>query len=186
MLPANYQPYIQGIREEADALGRVVTNFLNFARPDRIAFSPVHLGPLVSGAIDDLRHDNPLAQIEARGEFGVVDGDEVLLRQMIANLIRNGLEASRADGKAPIVAIEGRTDPAERVCRFTVEDNGPGISPALRDRVFRPFFTTKAQGTGLGLAIVQKVVVTHNGKVTVGSSVLGGARFEVTFPMAAA
>ncbi len=50
--------------------------------------------------------------------------------------------------------------------RMTVTDNGPGVDPAVAARMFRPFFTTKARGTGLGLALVQKIVVTHNGRVT--------------------
>ena len=130
-------------------------------------------------------HDAPQAEIRASGEFGTIDGDEVLLRQMLVNLIRNGVEASGGGG-VPSVVVEGRVDPKEGLCRFVVDDNGPGIDPSVRDRVFRPFFTTKAQGTGLGLAIVQKVVVTHNGRIVIGSSPGGGARFEVNFPLTTA
>ena len=58
-LPAHYQPYIEGIREETDALGKIVTNFLNFARPDQVQFARVDLGALVRRAADDLRHELP-------------------------------------------------------------------------------------------------------------------------------
>ena len=64
-----------------------------------------------------------------------------------------------------------------------VADNGPGIPEAARDRVFQPFFTTRSRGTGLGLAIVQKIVVTHNGRVAVGTSAGGGAKIDLTFPL---
>jgi signal transduction histidine kinase len=67
---------------------------------------------------------------------------------------------------------------------LTVDDNGPGIAESDRDRVFQPFFTTRSRGTGLGLAVVQKIVVTHNGRVTVGRSPMGGASIEILFPMA--
>ena len=182
-LPAAYRPYVEAMRQETESLGRIVTNFLNFARPEQITLMPVDLGVLVASAAEDVAHDAPQAQISVRGQFGTIDGDEVLLRQMVVNLIRNGVEACPS-GRVPSVLVEGRSDAKEGVCRFFVDDNGPGIDPSVRDRVFRPFFTTKAQGTGLGLAIVQKVVVTHNGRIVTGASSLGGARFDVTFPLA--
>jgi signal transduction histidine kinase len=64
-----------------------------------------------------------------------------------------------------------------------VQDNGPGVAAEARERVFRPFFTTKKDGTGLGLALVQKIVVTHNGRVSVTGSPFGGACFQVTLPI---
>ena len=64
-----------------------------------------------------------------------------------------------------------------------VSDNGPGVDPAIMSRMFRPFFTTKSKGTGLGLALVQKIIVTHNGRVTVANGEDGGARFTVTLPL---
>ena len=182
-LPPAHRPYVEAMRQETESLGRIVTNFLNFARPDQITLMPVDLSALVEGAAEDVAHDAPQAQISVRGQFGTIDGDEVLLRQMVVNLIRNGVEACDS-GRVPSVLVEGRIDAKEGVCRFFVDDNGPGIDPSVRDRVFRPFFTTKPQGTGLGLAIVQKVVVTHNGRIATGSSSLGGARFDVTFPLA--
>ena len=68
---------------------------------------------------------------------------------------------------------------------MSVEDNGPGIPESERTKVFRPFFTSRARGTGLGLAIVQKIVLTHQGRVSVGTSLAGGAAIELTFRLAA-
>jgi signal transduction histidine kinase len=65
----------------------------------------------------------------------------------------------------------------------TVTDNGPGIEPAVANRMFRPFVTTKAHGSGLGLALVQKIIVTHNGRVSAASAQSGGARLAVTLPL---
>jgi signal transduction histidine kinase len=73
-------------------------------------------------------------------------------------------------------------DQKRKASTVTVEDNGPGIPVAARDRVFQPFYTSKRNGTGLGLALVQKIIVFHNGRIHVGSSELGGARLQVTLP----
>ena len=76
-------------------------------------------------------------------------------------------------------------DRLQRVSRISVNDNGPGIPAALRERVFRPFFTSKRGGTGLGLALVQKIIVFHNGRVQVGVSPAGGASLHLTLPVSA-
>ena len=67
--------------------------------------------------------------------------------------------------------------------RVSVSDNGPGVDPAVATRMFRPFFTTKARGTGLGLALVQKIIVTHNGRVSAANAVGGGACLTVALPL---
>jgi nitrogen fixation/metabolism regulation signal transduction histidine kinase len=182
-LPEIYRPYVDGIRQETDALGHIVTNFLNFARPERMSFAAVDLQGVVQRAVDDLRHELPPGtETEVRGTFGVVHGDEVLLRQVFGNLLRNATEACEAAGTAPRVTFTGEVDGVQ--CRVTVQDNGPGIPEEARERVFQPFFTSRARGTGLGLSIVQKIVVTHNGRVTVGISERGGASILVTLPHA--
>lgn len=180
-----YATYLQGIRDETEALGRVVNNFLNFARPTQLTLAPVALSEVLADAVDDLR-----GQVEARGgtlsvegDFGVVDGDAVLLRQAFVNLLRNALEACEPAAIVPRLTVAGNADPGPNVLRVTVSDNGPGIDPAMRERVFKPFFTTRPQGTGLGLALVQKIVVTHNGRVTVGRSEDGGAAFHIVLPL---
>jgi signal transduction histidine kinase len=184
-LPDKYRPYVHGIRQEAEALGSVVTNFLNFARPQQVTFAPVDLERLVRRAADDLRHELPPGtDIDVTGEFAHIDGDEVLLRQVFGNLIRNAAEACQSAGTAASIRIVGTSDRVHGTCRVSVEDNGPGIPESARDKVFRPFFTTRTRGTGLGLAIVQKIVLTHHGRVGVGASAAGGASIELTFRLA--
>jgi two-component system sensor kinase FixL len=84
---------------------------------------------------------------------------------------------------APRITIEGGVDHRQAVASLTVTDNGAGIDPSIRDRIFRPFVTTKPDGTGLGLALVQKIIVTHNGRVAATSLPGGGAVLHVTLPM---
>ena len=183
-LPAQYRPYVEGIRQESDALGKVVTNFLNFARPEQIALAPLDFGTIAQRAAGDLHHELPAGtRVTVAGDFGRILGDEVLLRQVFGNLLRNAAEACDKSGRVPLVTIVGAVDTRLGTCRVSVDDNGPGITEADRDRVFQPFFTTRSRGTGLGLAIVQKVVVLHNGRITVGASAAGGASFQLTFPL---
>lgn len=179
---------VEGIRQETDALGRIVTNFLNFARPAQLAVAPVDLRALVDSVAGEVRSevDARGGSITVDGEFPPIDGDEVLLRQAISNLARNALEACVQAGVAPRVQIEGRVDAGHRSVRLAVSDNGPGIDPSVRERIFRPFFTTKRDGTGLGLALVQKIVVTHNGRVSAHAAPGGGALLEVVLPLGAA
>ena len=186
-LPAPYAACVEGIRNETQALGEVVDKFLGFARPATLAVAPVDVQALASRAASEIRSDVVArgGEVIVAGEFGFVEGDEVLLRQALSNLCRNALEACVVAGRPPAIELLGSVDRSRDVLRITVTDNGPGIDPADRDRVFQPFFTTKSAGTGLGLALVQKIVVTHNGRVSVSEAPGGGARFHVALPLRA-
>jgi len=184
-LPPHARPYVEGIRAEAVALGEVVTNFLNFARPAPLALSDVDLRMLCERVAEE-------SQLEARalggditllGEFGLMQGDEVLLRQAFSNLLRNATEACAGASIIPKVIVESTMNVQGGTCTITVDDNGPGVPVSARDRIFQPFFTSKKQGTGLGLALVQKIVVSHNGRLSVAASPLGGARLQVVLPI---
>jgi len=179
--------YLEGLRQETDALQQVVTNFLNFARPAQLAVARVSLAAIAERAADDVRGEVGArgGEVLVEGQFGEVDGDDVLLRQAVSNLVRNAVEACAAADRPPRIVLSGRVDREQRIVRLSVADNGPGIDPAVRDRIFRPFFTTKREGTGLGLALVQKIIVTHNGRVAAGASPGGGgASFDIVLPLA--
>jgi signal transduction histidine kinase len=184
-MPEPYRPYVEGIRAETESLSQVVTNFLNFARPAQLTLARVSLKAVSERAADEVRADVRAlgGDVEVSGEFGELEGDEVLLRQAFSNLLRNAFEASSSTAHPPRILIQSEVDRLQRVSRISVNDNGPGIPAALRERVFRPFFTSKRGGTGLGLALVQKIIVFHNGRVTIGSSPLGGASLNITLPL---
>ena len=116
------------------------------------------------------------------GDFPVIEGDDVLLRQAFSNVARNAVEACIGASRTPQILIDGRIEGGN--VKVSVDDNGPGIPPAARDRIFQPFFTTKGRGTGLGLSLVQKIVVTHNGRIHVASTPEGGASVQVLLPIA--
>ena len=185
-LPEDFRPYVSGIRSETEALGQIVTNFLNFAKPTQLTLSPIDLTAVVERAADDIRAEvlSRNGELSIRGHFGRVDGDDVLLRQAVSNLFRNALEACVDGGVTPRIVVEGTVDREQKTLKVVVSDNGPGIKPAVAERMFRPFFTTKARGTGLGLALVQKIIVTHNGRVGAVAQDQGGAHLAFTLPLA--
>jgi len=184
-LPPQFRPYVEGIRQETVAMGQVVTNFLNFARPAQLSLATYDLGTIIERAVDDVKPEaNQLnGDIVVSGDFAPVEADDVLLRQAFMTLLRNAIEACQGHGVAPDVRVDGTIDQAQGVARVTVQDNGPGVDADAREKVFRPFFTTKKDGTGLGLALVQKIIVTHNGRINVTSGSNGGASFHVTLPI---
>ena len=184
-LPSDTHPYVKGIREETDALGAVVRNFLTFAKPAVLVLGTVDARALLERAADEIRTDAAArgGSVTVSGGRAMVQGDEVLLRQVFNNLCRNALEACVEAGITPAIAIECIPEPAQHHVRLSIVDNGPGIDPSIASTIFRPFVTTRAHGTGLGLALVQKIVVTHNGRVSGQSEPNGGTRFTVVLPL---
>ena len=184
-LHPEFRPYVQGIRDETEALGQVVTQFLNFARPAELTLAPVDMRAIAERAGEEIRAEarSHGGSVDVWGEFALVEGDEVLLRQAFSNLCRNALEACQEAAVPPRIAIEGAVDRGARLLRVSISDNGPGIAAdaARPGREERP--KDPGRGIGLGLAIVQKIVVTHNGKVTAGPGEAGGARLAVTLPV---
>jgi PAS domain S-box-containing protein len=177
-LPDPQRRYVEGIRSETEALNEVVTNFLRFAKPDPMVFAPVDLRSLLERAAEDVTS----ASITLTGDGAAISGDEVLLRQAFSNLFRNSVEACTAVQRGPEITVDSRLDPKTGIVHVMVSDNGPGIASDALEKVFQPFFTMRPGGTGLGLAIVQKVIVSHNGRVTVSNQSHGGAVFTIALP----
>jgi signal transduction histidine kinase len=123
-----------------------------------------------------------------------VDGDAGLLHQALVNLIRNAgqaMEGQAVQGPAGagrgLLVLSSRRVPGERATVLSVSDTGPGLSGAVMERMFNPFFTTRAAGTGLGLAIVHRIVDAHGGRVLVSNRQAhgedpGGATVELVLP----
>jgi len=100
--------------------------------------------------------------------------------QILTNLIQNALDAVRQT-PSPTVTVEVRRRGEQ--ARLVVRDNGPGFSPEVREHLFEPYLTTKADGTGLGLAIVQRIVVEHGGEIVLASEPGPGAALVIELPL---
>ena len=171
------------IREEALQLKKVVDEFLEFLRHRQSAEKPLKWSEVASDAVNDLdrRIKEKGASVVFRAESAEpsVDLDRVSAYQALSNLVLNAVEAVPPQGRVEVVS-SASPDGALAVLR--VEDNGPGVPESIAHQVFHPFFTTKPEGRGLGLAVVQRVAQAAGGRMEVGRSLLGGARFTLSLP----
>jgi PAS domain S-box-containing protein len=180
--------YAEHILEQTRNITHVVTEFLKYARPLEISTETVPLQPIIERVVSEVGEALPKIRIRCEGQFGSVAGDEGLLRQAFLNLARNAAEAcaEATNGGRVLIRGEAVRQNENGFQRITVFDNGAGIPSDVREKLFRPFFTTKANGTGLGLAVVQKIIVQHGGQVRARNRTEGGAVFIVTLPMSSA
>jgi hypothetical protein len=113
-----------------------------------------------------------------------VCGDRVQLQQVLVNLIVNACDAMTSVPPAERrLTIRGASDPGGEA-RLSITDTGPGIAAAPADRIFEPFFSSKAEGLGLGLSICRKIIIAHGGQLWGENNADGGATFHITLPIA--
>lgn len=169
------------VGDEVGRLNRLLTEFLELARPRGIAREPVHIGTIVGGVIE-LQQGAALGrgvrlQKEIAADGCVALGDAEKLTQVVLNLVVNALEAMKSGG-----TLTARVFPEGDRVLLEISDTGPGIPDDVLENVFDPFFTTKEAGTGLGLSIVRKIVDQHGGDVQIRSESEGGTRVTVRIP----
>ncbi|HEY2902325.1 MAG TPA: ATP-binding protein [Polyangia bacterium] len=172
------------LREEIDGIRRLVDDFSAFAKLPKVEPAPVDLGQVVEDFLRAHAEWQPCVRIERPPERVDALCDRMLIRRVLTNLVENAVQAAEGAGRPPEIILRVAGDPARRVAELVVDDNGPGIAAADRERIFDPYVTTKEHGTGLGLAIVRKVVIDHGGDVTAlqAPPPLGGARLRVELP----
>jgi signal transduction histidine kinase len=168
------------VEGETRRINTIVQQFLDYARPPRLAPQPTPLGEEVTGLVEALR---PFA--ESRGvtlDADVAQAAEALvdagqLRQALDNLVRNAVEATPAGGR---VAVTARSGGKEHT--IEIRDTGSGIGPDDLPRIFDLYFTTKADGTGVGLAVTQQIIAAHGGTIEVESKPGRGTTMTVHVP----
>jgi PAS domain S-box-containing protein len=173
--------------EEVRGLSEMVTSFLNFARPRPLELSEVSLRELVESCAADLRplFEERGVRLSVEGEFPEIRGDERMLRQALLNLMRNAAEAIPEEAQARAVTVHGareQSDAGGERAVVEVEDSGAGLAAEDLQRIFIPFFTTKAKGHGVGLALAHRVVTQHGGTLSARNAEAGGAVFTVVLP----
>jgi two-component system sensor kinase FixL len=176
-----------GIADEVQRAGSVLENLRNFIRKREIEKESVNLNDVIKGALTLVSVDSGNADVAVFTKFAdglpPVRGNPVQLQQVLLNLTRNAVDATKgAIGSRRAISISTR-QPDPTTVEFRVSDRGPGVSPNLADAIFHPFVTTKVEGLGVGLAISRTIVEAHGGQLTYEDNPEGGAIFVVTLPL---
>jgi signal transduction histidine kinase len=173
-------------RAEITRLENLVTDFLSYARPRPLELHRVRAVDLLVELRDVLAGQLRLGSLDVvvddRTGGAEVDVDPYQMRQLLLNLVQNGLAAAEEAGRRPRIRL-GAERQGGRVV-LCVEDNGVGIAPELSDRVFELFYSTRKGGTGLGLAIARRIAHEHEGELALQSSPGEGTRALVSLPAA--
>ncbi len=163
-----------------DALNELMKDLLLFARPPQPRLLPVDLAGLIRTTAELLSTDPGLKQVAVtvHGDAPTLDADAELLKIVFQNLLVNGAQAMQGQGTIDIALrqVDGH-------CHVTVQDAGPGIPAEVLERIFTPFFTTKARGTGLGLPTAKRIVEAHGGTIAVQSPPGGGTIVSLALPL---
>lgn len=166
------------IVDETDKVTAQLTEFINYSRPREVRRTRVALTAACQEIIRTLSYDieEKHLKVEAAGDPLAIEADEQLLRQVLFNLLINSIQAVGEGGQIKIEVQ--RTSPVE--ASLSICDNGPGVPPANRQEIFKPYFTTHQKGTGLGLAVVQQIVLAHGWDIACLPNEPRGAVFRIT------
>ena len=178
----------QVIVEESSRLNRVVSEFLDFARPQKANLRLIPLGQPLNQLLSFMQSQLAEERVEVRLHEQVpldspVMQDPEQLYRVFMNIITNAVQAmsNREDRAIDITVQRTRLDSHPWI-NLIFDDNGPGFPPDYSARSFEPFYTTKENGTGLGLAIVKAIMESHGGRIQLGASPNGGGRVSISLP----
>jgi two-component system nitrogen regulation sensor histidine kinase NtrY len=173
------------IVREVHSLKGLVDAFTRFGQMPPVQPVPVDLDRVIDEALAHFGGRDEALSIVRRPhpELPRVQADPEQLRRVFINLIDNAIEAMQGRGR---ITLSARHVRRPDVVRIEVSDSGPGIAPEDRDKLFVPYFSTKARGTGLGLAIVHRIISDHHGTIRVRDHPPPGITFVIDLPAAAA
>jgi two-component system nitrogen regulation sensor histidine kinase NtrY len=171
----------QTIVGEVESLKGLVDEFSQFARMPAPRTVPTDLAQLITDTVALYNGIFTDVRIEQRFAPGMtlVRLDAEQIRRVIINLVDNAIDAMERRGQ---IVVETQLDSSNSVARLIVADNGPGIPPAEREKLFLPYYSTKRRGSGLGLAIVRRIIAEHGGSIEVGDNTPRGTRFTIELP----
>jgi two-component system, NtrC family, sensor kinase len=176
---------LEKIAKQTFRASEIVNSLLNFSRTSSAEFVEVDLNKIIRETISLIEHQLQKARVEVKLNLGsdlpLVKGNQGKLQQVFLNLFLNARDAMEHGG---ILAVSTRSD--DNVARIDVADTGQGIPQEHLQRIYDPFFTTKAarKGTGLGLSVSYGIVQEHGGAIEVQSQTGAGTRFHLEFPLA--
>jgi two-component system sensor histidine kinase AtoS len=169
---------------QVERLERMLSDLLNYGRPVELTLAPVRFADLTRDVLvlvaKQAEQKRVVVDVNDRLGESAFSADAEQVKRALTNLLTNAIEAVPEGGRVWISAEP--TDGEGGRVRIQVADNGPGVPESHREKLFRPFFTTRGTGTGLGLANVKKIADLHGGSVTVGSRLEGGAVFVLELP----
>ncbi len=174
---------------EVEALKELVDEFSQFARLPSPRTVPSDLNALLGETLS--LYDGLFKDITLERQFATLPTvrlDPEQVRRVVVNLVDNAADAldaaarAASNGSRGVIAVATVHDPVEGVVRLVVADNGPGIAPVDREKLFMPYFSTKRRGSGLGLAIVRRIVIEHGGRIDVTDNTPSGTRVTVELP----
>ncbi|MFO7643231.1 MAG: ATP-binding protein [Desulfosarcina sp.] len=175
------------ISEEIDHIDTIVQNFLEFSRPPRLKIQPVSPSSVVNTALQllcyRLESYHVTVAIHRSRLLPTIDADPDQLKEVLVNLIINACEAMTGGGTIDIHELLSDGPQGAPRVEIRITDSGPGISPAVADKVFDPFFTTKEEGSGLGLSIATRIIREHGGHIHFSSLEGRGASFCILLPI---
>ena len=163
------------IIQEVDGLKHLVDEFSRFARMPALTLKPTDLGRLLEGVVVLYRDSHPGLSIKAAfdPDLPLLEVDPDQIKRAVLNLVDNAVEAVGQSGE---VTVQTAWLTESRRTRIIVSDDGPGIAPEDKDKLFVPYFSTKPTGMGLGLPIVHQIVTDHGGTIWVEDSPPHGSR----------
>ena len=180
--PREWREYGDIIIREVDGLNRIVSELLDLVRPQPLHPVPTDVNQLVRETLILARDAAAGARIafvpELAAGLPLVEADPGPIKQVLLNIVVNGIEAIAGSGE---IRIRTAADRPGRVA-VSVADTGCGIAAAVRERIFDPFFSTKATGTGLGMAIARRIVDGHHGTIEIDSEEGCGTTVTIHFP----
>lgn len=164
---------------------RMFSDLLNYSKPLELQKKDIPLETLIDRCLRELEGELSVRSIgverSIEPDLPPIIGDPDKIEQVLINVLKNALEASRPNGKIRVSATVGES-PSGAGVTIAVTDHGAGISRRNFKTIFQPFFTTKKKGTGLGLAIVKKIMDAHRGKISVESEEGKGTTVRLSLP----
>jgi len=170
------------IQKESRRLNRLLTSFLEFAKPREPELKLIEIGEILDSVIILVRHacDASRLELQSQIESGLplLECDPEQLKQVLINLVMNACQAMPLGG---IVLLEAKRN--DGGIHIDVHDQGEGIDEKNLEKIFDPFFTTKEGGTGLGLSVAHQIVNQHKGGLSVVRNASDGVTIRVTLPL---